>query len=371
MTAFNVNDELAHAARITMTKVLNLKKEERLLIITNPEEEVSDISQALYKAALDNGGRPVLVYQEKKSQLSFAEDAVLGALAKEPEIAISMSAGKLGKDRFSLETPLEHEGQKFDHVFNFLLAGKKCIRAFWSPGVTKDMFKRTVPIDYQRLRAEAAALKVILDKADGVKITAPAGTDLYIGIKGRMTKSDDGEFSGPGTGGNVPCGEAFISPELKSSQGVIAFDGSISLYDGDMVLKDPILCSVVDGFVTDISGGPGAEKLADTIQRSRDSASTMSAEGKFSEEARDQYITNATNLGELGIGLNPKAEIRGNMLEDEKAYHTCHIAIGTNYDGDANALIHLDGLIREPSMTAIYPDGSEQVFMKDGHLILE
>ena len=371
MAIFDVNDELYNAAKIAVTEVLGLKKDEGLLIITNPLQDVSDISRALYKAAQDVGSRPVLIYQEKKNQLDFAEDAVLGSLSKAPPAIISMSAGKLGKDRFSLEKPYELEGKKYDHIFNYLLRGKKEIRSFWSPGVTRDIFVRTVPIDYARLRKEAHTVKEILDKADGVCITAPGGSDFYIGLKGRAASLDDGEFSKPGSGGNMPCGETHISPELGASRGIIVFDGSISLHDGDIVLKNPITCEVEKGFVTDISGGEEAKKLRETIDLSVQNARKMAQEGKLPETTMKEYIKNGTNLGELGIGLNPKAKITGNMLEDEKAYHTCHVAIGTNYEGDASALIHLDGLIRDPTMTAIYPDGEELMFMKEGTLKLE
>jgi len=371
MTLLDVPDELYTAAEIAIKEVLSLQKDEGLLIITNPLQDVSDISRALYKAALAADSRPVLLYQEKKSQLDFAEDAVLGSLSRAPAAVISMSAGKLGKDRFSLEKPHDLDGKKYDHIFNYLLRGKKDIRAFWSPGVTTDIFVRTVPIDYGRLRGEAQALKDILDHADGVRITAPGGTDIYIGLKGREALKDDGEFSKPGSGGNVPCGEVFISPELGNSEGLIVFDGSISLHDGDIVIQDPIHCRVEKGFVTEIAGGSEAKKLQETLDLSVGNARTMEKEGKIPGDTVEEYIKNTTNLGELGIGLNPKAEITGNMLEDEKAYHTCHIAIGTNYDGDANALIHLDGLVKNPSMTAIYPDRREKVFLTNGELELD
>jgi leucyl aminopeptidase (aminopeptidase T) len=56
------------------------------------------------------------------------------------------------------------------------------------------------------------------------------------------------------------------------------------------------------------------------------------------------------------------------MLEDEKAFHTCHFAIGSNYDNDADALIHLDCLVRNPTITVHYPNGSTVVIERDGLL---
>ena len=83
----------------------------------------------------------------------------------------------------------------------------------------------------------------------------------------------------------------------------------------------------------------------------------------------EDYIRNARNLGELGIGLNKNAKIVGNMLEDEKVYGTCHIAIGSNYDDDAKSLIHLDGLIKKPDITVKFEDGSVKNIMNDGEIL--
>jgi len=370
MTIFESKPDIYHGAVTAIETVLGMKKDELVLIITNPDESVSEISQALYQATQVSGGKPVLIYQKKKSQLDLCEDTIIGAIEKQPDIIISMSAGKLGKDRFRIRHPKEYEGKKYDHIFNYLLGTRK-IRAFWSPGVTTDIWSRTVPIDYERVRSEAAALKEILDRAVNITITSPGGSDITIGLKGRETKLDDGNFKEPGTGGNLPCGEAFISPELGTSSGTIVFDGSISLYDGDIVLKEPIICKVHDGFVQEVIGGEEAEKLKETLRLSGENAKKFFDEGKIDEKMRDEYVKNARNLGELGIGLNPEAVITGNMLEDEKAYHTCHIAIGSNYDNDAHALTHLDGLIRNPTMVAFYEDGSEDVLMSEGELQLE
>ena len=93
-------------------------------------------------------------------------------------------------------------------------------------------------------------------------------------------------------------------------------------------------------------------------------------EGKLPERQGSVYRRNARNIGEFGIGLNPAAVITGNMLEDEKAFHTCHFAIGENYDNDAPALIHLDGIVREPTIKIAYEDGSMQTILQNDDLTL-
>jgi leucyl aminopeptidase (aminopeptidase T) len=235
------------------------------------------------------------------------------------------------------------------------------------------MFGRTVGIDYQQLQQRCKTLCDLYQDVVSVEIKAPAGTELVIPVAGRKPFSDDGDFSLPGTGGNVPAGEVFISPVVGDGKdqgccGRIVYDGSMSVNAGCVAIKTPIVVDVVGGFITNISGGAEAQKLLDTITQAEEEALAMGKDGRLSVEDSLLYCRNARNIGELGIGLNPAATITGNMLEDEKAFRTCHIAIGENYDNDAHALIHLDGVIKNPTIDFVYTDGSRRRVLEDGVL---
>ena len=356
LLSMETSEKLKKSAEIAVKDILKAKKGEKALIITNPAPDVFNISMALYNAFVEAGAVPVIAVQPVKTQFDYSEPSVIAAIKTEPEIILSISRNKLGKDKEAMEHPYVLNGNKINNTFHYLMETKKC-RSFWSPSITEDMFIRTVPIDYPGLKANCRRLKALLDKAVRMQITAPGGTDLSVGLSGRKTFQDDGDFSAPGVGGNVPAGEVFISPELGTSRGTIVFDGSISVKSGDIVINHPIKATVEKGFVTALNTGesPEAAILAETIE-----------EGAKAPDP--EYAKNARNLGEIGIGLNPAAEITGNMLEDEKAFHTCHIAIGHNYDEDAPALIHLDGLIRKPTIEIFFDDGSSMVILRKGVL---
>jgi leucyl aminopeptidase (aminopeptidase T) len=138
--------------------------------------------------------------------------------------------------------------------------------------------------------------------------------------------------------------------------------------EGDIIIRTPIDCTVEKGFVTQVRGGDEAERLLRTIEAAERNAGEFEAAGKLPAGSGAVYARNARNIGELGIGLNPAARISGNMLEDEKAFRTCHFAIGMNYDEDAPSLIHLDGLVKNPTITAVFEDGLEQVIEREGEL---
>lgn len=357
------------AARVAMEEVLRAKRGESVLIITNPDHDVQVISMALYNAALARGAEPVVVFQPPKTQFDFGDDATIHALRAEPQIIISVSRHKLGKDRFALKKPYEYRGKPYSHIFNYLIKSKKS-RSFWSPSVTIDMFERTVPIDYARLRANCRKLKAALDGASEVHITTAEGTDLTLGLRRRKARMDDGDFTRPGAGGNVPAGEVYISPELGKGEGTIAFNGCIASGSGVILIDEPVRVEVKDNMVTKILGGREARALKATLSAGKKTTRDFAREGRISKKLLPEYLKNIYNLGELGIGLNEKARIIGNMLEDEKVFKTCHIAIGSNYDGDANALIHLDGLVKHPTIEVKDTRGRSRVIMKKGRIII-
>ncbi|MBR5933339.1 MAG: aminopeptidase [Treponema sp.] len=365
--------ETKSPSNTVINTVCKLKKSERIIIVANPETNV--IAQDLYTEASDIGAKPVLIFQPAKKAMDYSDPAVVAALKTEPDVFLSISHLKLGKDEEAVKNPYELNGEKYDNTFDYLLNGKKTMRAVWTPGITEDMFNRTVNIDYALLAKRCEKLGQKFENALSVHITSPAGTDLTVPVDNRKPFSDNGDFSKPGTGGNIPAGEVFISPVVgkpdkdgSGCNGTIVFDGSMTFGDGDSIIKTPINVTVKNGFVKDVKGGQEAERLLKTISEAESKAVKLEKEGGLPKGMGEIYKRNARNIGELGIGLNPSATITGNMLEDEKAFRTCHFAIGQNYDGDAPSLIHLDGVVKNPTIVIKYKDGSEFKALEKGEL---
>ena len=354
-------------AQVVVQDVVAVKKGERVLIIANPA--TAEISQELFTASAEAGALPTLIFQPDKTSFDNANPEVLAAIATEPEVCFSISNIKLGKDPKATANPYKTEdGQEYTHIFDYLFDGKKTTRGAWTPGITVDMMNRTAAIDYKELNARCRKLDEVFKGAVKAFVTAPGGTDLMIPIKDRKLMFDDGDFTKPGTGGNIPAGEVFISPIVGGCEGVIVYDGSMTFADGDSIIETPIVCKVEEGFVKEIEGGAEAKRLLKTITEAEQRAVAYEKEKKLPEGQGVVYKRNARNIGELGIGLNPAAQITGNMLEDEKAFHTCHFAIGENYDNDAPSLIHLDGVVRDPTITLEYADGSKKQILIRGEL---
>jgi aminopeptidase len=342
---------------VAMRDVLGLSEGEEVLIITNFEGEVFEIARAVFEAAREMKGRPTMAIQGMKTIYDNAERLVLEAIRAEPDIIVSLSASKMGKDPYGLSVGyVGRDGKKYDHIFDLLMDGDRRIRGFWSPTTTVDMFERCVALDYREMQATAVRIKGCLEGADEIHVTSPAGTDIYISIKGRKAFLDDGNFRLPGQGGNLPAGEVFISPAIASARGTIVFDGTVDLVPKAIIPKKPVKVTLKDGYVDSVTGGEEAKALLNVIKNGE----RMAREKGLKEEER-----NARHIGELGIGINNKAKMTGILLEDEKVGKTVHFAIGSNYDNDARALIHQDCLVLKPSM---WVDGRQ--IMKDGDLLI-
>lgn len=196
------------------------------------------------------------------------------------------------------------------------------------PGITEAIMRRTLSANYPRIKEKSERLALLLSQGKEVAIKTELGTDLTLSIEGREGHSDYGLVHSPGEVSNLPAGEAYIAPLEGTAQGVIWVDGSMGKSGR---IKKPIKLTVKDGYVTDISGGVEARSLGKEI---------------------DPFGQPARNIAELGIGTNEKAIVTGNILEDEKALRTIHIALGDNktFGGTVEVPSHLDGIIRNPTL---------------------
>jgi aminopeptidase len=367
----NFDEQLNKACEVTAKDIFKVNAGETALIVTNDVEDVYVIALCLYDHLENMGVRPVLMVQPLKTVLDMAEDSVSMAMRADADIIISLSAEKLGKDRYTLADPYSVGGKTITSHFNYLMETQKS-RSFWAPGVTLSIFRKAVAIDYPRLKREATAVKAVLDRAERVHVQSAAGTDIMLSVEGRSAYSDDGDFSTPGSGGNLPAGETYVSPAVGSCEGTLVFDGSVAVYNGTLLIGNdtPVTVKVEKGYVTGVTGGKAAEALLKTIEDGEALAMKWEAEGKLPFGQGAVYQRNARHIGELGIGLNPAATLTGNMLIDEKAYQTCHFAIGSNYDDDAPSLIHQDCVCKNPTITAVMPDGQHIVILENGLLKL-
>ncbi|HLC60246.1 MAG TPA: aminopeptidase [Candidatus Nanoarchaeia archaeon] len=209
------------------------------------------------------------------------------------------------------------------------------------PTANTDLILNAIDVNYKPLQAHHEILRQKLEHAKEVHITTPAGTDLYYNKEGIKAIAADGNYTVPGTGGNLPAGEIYCPPNGRKVEGKVVIDGSSRTHDHTILIKKPIELTIENGDIVEVKGGEEAKQLENTLKWA---ASVAKNPG------------NLRRICELGIGLNPNASIIGAMIVDDKTLGTAHIGIGSNYwfGGSIYAIIHLDQVFKNPK---IYLDG--------------
>jgi leucyl aminopeptidase (aminopeptidase T) len=314
-------DSLALAADVVLDQ-LGVDGDSVFLVVSNPE--LVAIATVLAETA-----------RRRTGGSETCEFPSTGRDGAEPPVAVA--AAMRASSAVALVTSFS-----LSHTLARAYATKAGARIASLPGITDEVFKRTIPVDYDHLQRVGRALATKLTEADRCRVTAPGGTDIELALHGRKAICDDGDLRAPGAWGNLPAGEAFISPLEREATGTIVFDGSLA---GWGLLKEPLTIELERGRLRTAAGGAAADWLVETL---------------------DAGGPNGRTIAELGIGTNPNATITGVILEDEKVEGTVHFAFGTNTSigGTNQAAVHIDGLVRNPLVKL---DG--HAILRDGHLI--
>jgi leucyl aminopeptidase (aminopeptidase T) len=241
-----------------------------------------------------------------------------------------------------------------------------------SPGITLDMaINGSLQCNYNRLAEESVKILEKLQNIRKIHITAPRGTDVEIDVPKQMKFDTDcvivppNVYGNPGKFGNLPVGEVWSQkgeiikvvntetgkeesqhyPVKQRASGKVVCDITVGGYTKKVNPEKPMIVQFKDGVLTDfICEDRALHCIRDDLVASQEKYGLP------------------TVLEEVGIGLNEKARITGNMLEDEKLRGTCHLAPG-------NVRSHVDMLIDKPTITVAYLDGSTAEMMRNGVIL--
>ncbi len=321
------------SARRAMEAALDLTAADRVLVVG---DATRGLCPAAFAAAARESGCEVSTYDLPEDGHPLKEmPGGMGEMLTDVTVVINAIDGRSDEVPFRLAwiTAIEKAG---------------CIRMGHCPGITEAMMTGgSLDVDYKVMTTREQALLRLLQGAERLRITAPGGTDLEMSVAGRRFVSDLKATVEVGV--NLPCGEIYCAPVEDDTDGVLVADGPIG---GDGNPPVPVRLTVVGGRVTEVAC-EDAEWRA-LVQRYMDTDAQSNA------------------ICELGIGLNAGARLIGNMLEDEKALRTAHIAFGDNQGmpgGQSISSMHIDYLFHRPTITVLGPDGAETPVLVDGDLV--
>jgi len=317
------NPEIQAGSNV-MQKCLGVKKNEKVLIVTNQEKLVNE-ANVFFESAKHFTKNVIMAVIPQLSHHGVEPPAQLTELLCDQNVALLVNTYSLS------------------HTNARKLASSKGVRIASMPGINMDIIMRTLSHDYfDELSKLTKKITGLLTMADTAHLTSPNGTDITFSLSGRTGLADTGLFLNPGDFGNLPAGEAFTAPVEGKTQGVAVFDGAFA----DILIDQPIKVTFENGIATKIEGAMGAKQLEIMV---------------------NSLGPDARHVAELGIGTNKNCKLESNLVEVEKVYATTHIAIGNNkhFGGIIDTPYHADGVILKPTLML-----DNKVILKDGQFIL-
>ena len=303
-----ISPELHSASLIAVRDCMGTQAGERVLVVT--DAGLRTIGYALRGAAEELGADVLLVDMLPRKTNGEEPPKPVAELMRMVDVVMCPTTKSL------------------THTDSRRAASAAGVRVATLPGVTEEVMVRCMNADYHRIADRTFKVCALLEKAATVRVTAPAGTDITMPIKGRAAHASSGLFRDKGLWGNLPTGEAYLAPLEGQSNGIVVVDGSMA---GVGLTATPIRIVVKDGYASEITGGPEAARLRVLLE----------------PHGKDAYT-----VAEFGVGTNDKAILTGLILEDEKVMGTIHVAFGDNKSmgGSVRVASHLDGLVKQPTV---------------------
>ena len=324
-------ESMLTSARSVIRTCLQIRPFEPVLIVTDPESSV--IGRALYEAAAEVTDRTLMMMMPTSHKKGSEPPDYVAELMRKQDVVI-----------LATKSSLTHTKARI----NASRTGRT--RIISMPGINESMFSSGgMTADYNALQKELSSLTSIFRRKRDVRVTSPAGTDIKFSIGAKWRTDDNGICNRPGQVMNLPSGRVFVFPKEESMNGQIVIDGS---WEGN-IIEDPIFMQVENGVIVNISEGHISEQINSIF-------------GEISKPLNKSKAALVKTVAEFGFGMNSRAKVVGNLLEDQVVRGAAHFVLGDNsaYGGKNNIGLQMRGVILKPTI-----DLQDIDLVKDGKIV--
>jgi 2,5-dihydroxypyridine 5,6-dioxygenase len=253
----------------------------------------------------------------------FSEEPVhlntaVAALLRESDVVLSVCETRIG------QIPEVHSAVAAGHT-RFLLAEPGKRPWFLVDGL--------INLDYEQMVKNVALFCKLWSEGSTSRITSASGTDLQFEIGDRPTFVSEGAVSRPGELEWFPGAMANVAAIESSIHGTVAVDGSLFPFG---LATEVVYLELEHGVMTKIHGGQLAARFKNWL------------------ESLDDEV--AYHLCHISVGFNPRAEITGEITEDERRLGAITIGFGRQ-SADLKGTVkggshHLDVILQPPTFVA-------------------
>lgn len=327
----NDSESMLTSARSVIRTCLQIRPFEPVLIVTDPES--SAIGRALYEAAAEVTDRTLMMMMPTSHKKGSEPPDYVAELMRKQDVVI-----------LATKSSLTHTKARI----NASRTGRT--RIISMPGINEKMFSiGGMTADYNALQKEISGLTSIFRRKRDVRVTSPGGTDIRFSIGAKWRTDDNGICNRPGQVMNLPSGRVFVFPKEDTMNGTIVIDGS---WEGNLI-QEPIIMEVENGIVKNISESEISEKINSIF-------------AEVSKPLNKSKAALVKTVAEFGFGMNSRAKVVGNLLEDQVVRGAAHFVLGDNsaYGGKNNIGLQMRGVILKPTIELQDID-----LVKDGKII--
>lgn len=329
--------EIVNAAYKLMHDMFDVQKDESV-VITADTESNEDVLLAIAQAAFILGAKPIIVKTASPRGVGKAAD---------PDLPVKELSALLEVADVWIEC--NNQWLLYSTVFDNAISINKDLRYMNLVGANPDLFIRNIGrVDMLTLREFLLKVEAVTKESKHVKITTPTGTDLeFDNFPGRPFSTADG-FVNKGEIKMLP-GQISWTPELKSINGVMVIDGTLTPPLGKV--GTPIKFTIKEGKVVKIEGGTDAQEFENWLK-------------SFNDD-------NMYTLAHLSYGFGPGAKLSGDIVEDERVWGSTEWGFGNigahlvpDIPGGIPAASHSDGICLNSS---VWLDG--KALLIDGEVV--
>ncbi len=301
-------------ADIVINKFINPEQGSSLLILGDVETDPGLSSACLASALRAKTEAQLMIYK----RITWGEEAKFSPTV---EAAIKSSKYILGLHTNFINTEASREALK---------NGAR-ILATQPWGIEDYLIQGTLDVDLDSMIYNGELTKTLWDSADKCEVKSSIGTNISFNFGNRPTIIGDGMVTKDGEVDYFPGVQVNIAPIEESINGKIVIDASDNVQG---VLKDPYSFTIEKGAITNVEGGLEANVMRNWL-----------------ESRNDPVIY---KLCHFTIGLNPKAGISGNMIEDERLLGSVDFGFGSqgkDFQGNVGlSPYHMDIILRSPTV---------------------
>jgi 2,5-dihydroxypyridine 5,6-dioxygenase len=269
---------------------------ERVLVLADTAIDLTLVT-SFANAARAAGAESQLMVFGTKAEINLEPPASVAAAMAASDVVIDLAS------------------RYFIHTNAYQQAREAGARILCASAISPDTLIRLVSgVDYAAMSRLGRRVTDAFASASVCRVETGDGCVLTMSVQGRPAFLRDGITEGPGDLEYLPGAQMSIAPVEESVEGAIIIDGTA--YPPVGPLPEPLRLEFRAGRLVEVFGGPRGRQWWDWL-------------AKFGDPKMFQ-------VAHISVVLNPLAELRGQIIEDERLLGCLDIGVGSQ-------MVHLGG----------------------------